>query len=92
MAGNKIGGMKAAKKNKEKYGDNWYASIGRKGGQASTTGGFWSNRKLASTAGIRGGKLSKRGFRLVRKDDEFVYYVDKANGKELKVPWERINV
>lgn len=91
MAGNKEGGMKAAQKNLARDPD-FYKKIGSKGGKNGHEGGFWSNRKLASTAGIRGGKLSKRGFRLVKKDDEFVYYVDKANGKELKVPWERINV
>lgn len=91
MAGNKIGGMKAAKKNLARDPD-FYKRIGSIGGSRSHECGFWSNRKLASTAGVRGGKLSKRGFRLVKKDDEFVYYVDKANGKEIKVPWERINV
>ena len=61
MAGTKAGGLKAAATNKAKYGDEFYARIGRKGGQRGTTGGFYANRELARIAGAKGGKLSKRG-------------------------------
>ena len=61
MAGNKVGGLKAAKTNKERYGEDWYARIGRKGGQNGHTGGFASNPELAKTAGAKGGRISKRG-------------------------------
>lgn len=61
MAGNKAGGLKAAKTNKERYGDDWYARIGRKGGQNGHTGGFASNPELAKIAGAKGGRISKRG-------------------------------
>lgn len=61
MAGTKAGGLKAAATNKEKYGDDFYSRIGRKGGQRGTTGGFWANRELAKTAGAKGGRNSKRG-------------------------------
>ena len=61
MAGTKAGGMKAAATNKAKYGAEFYARIGKKGGQNGHTGGFAANRALASIAGAKGGRLSKRG-------------------------------
>ena len=61
MAGNAIGGKKAAATNRERYGDNFYASIGRKGGQNGHTGGFAADPELARKAGAIGGKKSRRG-------------------------------
>lgn len=61
MAGSKAGGLKAAKTNKERYGEDWYARIGRKGEQNGHTGGFASNPELAKIAGAKGGRISKRG-------------------------------
>lgn len=61
MAGNKAGGLKAAKTNKERYGEDWYARIGRKGGRNGHTGGFAANPELAKIAGAKGGSISKRG-------------------------------
>ena len=61
MAGTIEGGRKAAKTNKEKYGSNFYANIGRRGGRNGHTGGFASNPDLARRAGRKGGKISKRG-------------------------------
>jgi len=60
MAGTKAGGAKAAKRNKEKYGEDFYEVIGRQGGKIGTTGGFYANRELAITAGRKGGQISKR--------------------------------
>ena len=60
MAGTKIGGMKAAKKNLAKD-PNFYAKIGRKGGQNGHTGGFAANPQLARIAGAKGGRISRRG-------------------------------
>ena len=60
MAGTKAGGKKAALKNREKYGDNFYRMIGSKGGQNGHTGGFAANRELARIAGAKGGKISRR--------------------------------
>lgn len=61
MSGTKAGGMKAAATNKEKYGPQFYANIGRKGGQNGHTGGFAANPALAKIAGRKGGQISRRG-------------------------------
>lgn len=61
MAGTKAGGKKAAATNKAKYGDKFYANIGRKGGSNGHTGGSAANPELAKVAGAKGGKISKRG-------------------------------
>ncbi|MDR1300563.1 MAG: hypothetical protein LBK50_02540 [Candidatus Nomurabacteria bacterium] len=61
MAGTALGAAKAAKTNRERYGKDFYARIGRKGGQNGTTGGFFANRELAREAGRKGGLISRRG-------------------------------
>jgi len=58
MAGNRKGGLKAAKTNKERYGANFYQRIGEIGGKRSHTGGFAANPELAKKAGQKGGKIS----------------------------------
>lgn len=61
MPGTKAGGLKAAATNKERHGDNFYRKIGAKGGRNGHTGGFAANRALASVAGAKGGRISRRG-------------------------------
>jgi uncharacterized protein len=61
MAGTKIGGLKAAAQNILRYGDNFYAVIGAKGGRNGHTGGFAADRELARRAGRIGGMKSRRG-------------------------------
>lgn len=61
MPGTIEGGRKAAATNKKKYGKEFYANIGRKGGKNGHTGGFAANPELAREAGRKGGKISKRG-------------------------------
>lgn len=61
MAGTVIGGKAAAATNKTRHGKDFYARIGRKGGQKGITGGFAANRELAREAGRKGGKKSRRG-------------------------------
>jgi general stress protein YciG len=56
MSGTKAGGQAAAATNKKKYGKDFYARIGSKGGSLGHTGGFYANRELASKAGAIGGK------------------------------------
>jgi len=60
MAGNRVGGLKAAATNKALHGEDFYQRIGAKGGSSGNTGGFASNRELARIAGARGGRISKR--------------------------------
>jgi len=60
MAGTIAGGKSAAKTNKEKYGSDFYAKIGAKGGRKGRTGGFFANRELARAAGAKGGRISRR--------------------------------
>ncbi len=60
MSGTKTGGQAAAATNKKKYGSDFYAKIGSKGGKLGHTGGFFANRELARVAGSRGGRISRR--------------------------------
>ncbi len=60
MAGTKAGGKAAAETNKRKYGADFYARIGAKGGRLGRTGGFYANRELAREAGRKGGRISRR--------------------------------
>lgn len=60
MAGTKAGGQKAAATNKAKFGSDFYAKIGAKGGKLGKTGGFAANPELARIAGAKGGRISRR--------------------------------
>jgi general stress protein YciG len=60
MAGTKVGGRKAAETNRARYGRDFYAKIGAKGGKNGHTGGFAANRELARIAGAKGGRISRR--------------------------------
>lgn len=60
MAGTIEGGKAARDTNRQKYGADYYAKIGAKGGKLGKTGGFFANRELARTAGAKGGRLSRR--------------------------------
>lgn len=61
MAGTIAGGKAAAETNKAKYGADFYAKIGAKGGRIGRTGGFYADRELARAAGAKGGRISRRG-------------------------------
>lgn len=65
MAQTVEGGHKTATTNKTKYGADFYKRIGAMGGSAPYKGlkGFAADRERARTAGILGGKISKRGKR-----------------------------
>ncbi|MBP9853078.1 MAG: uncharacterized protein QG629_638 [Patescibacteria group bacterium] len=63
MAGTKAGGSKAAATNKQKYGSDFYAKIGAKGGKLGKTGGFAAGeagRERARVYGAIGGRISRR--------------------------------
>ena len=64
MAGTKIGGLKAAAKNKANNPD-FYREIGRIGGHNGNTGGFAANPELARIAGAKGGRISRRKKRIL---------------------------
>ena len=54
------GALKARQTMKLKYGDNYYAVIGAKGGKNGNTGGFYKNPEAARKAGAKGGRISRR--------------------------------
>lgn len=78
MAGSIAGGLKCAKANKERYGEDWYREIGRKGGSRKTNKpkGFAANPELARIAGAAGGRKSKRGKHV---SDEYIEARKKMN-------------
>lgn len=59
MVGNQAGGFKARDKILAKD-PLYYKKFSSKGGKASFRGGFAANPELASIAGQKGGKISKR--------------------------------
>ena len=63
MAGTAAGGRLAAQKNKKRYGSDFYARIGRAGGQRGKSGGFAAGkegRERARYWGSVGGSKSRR--------------------------------
>lgn len=68
MPGNKEGGQKARDTNMIKYGKDFYAKIGRKGGKLGNTGGFYNNREAASKAGYKGGIVTGDQYKTRSKD------------------------
>lgn len=65
MAGTLKGGKAAAATNKRVHGEDFYKKIGAKGGKLGHTGGFFANRELARQAGAKGGRISRRGKKVV---------------------------
>lgn len=70
MVGTKAGGMKAAKTNLLRHGQDFYRNIGKKGGQNGHIGGFNSEKvgkdgltgfERAKIVGAKGGAISRRG-------------------------------
>ena len=70
MGGTRAGGLRASQTNKAKYGKDFYANIGKLGGENGHTGGFANDtiigkdgltgRQRAIIAGSIGGKKSRR--------------------------------
>ena len=89
MAGTKVGGQKAASTNKTKYGKDFYAEIGRKGGRNGHTGGFASNPELARIAGRKGGLKSRRWKNKPIHEKIELYLSKIADGR--KFSWELLN-
>lgn len=62
MSGNYAGGKQAGLTNKKRYGDDYYARIGSKGGSVKgKKGGFAADPSLARYGGYIGGHMSRRG-------------------------------
>ncbi len=78
MAGTKEGGLKAARTNKLKYGDNFYSRIGKVGGQNGHTGGFSANPALAKIAGAKGGSISSRSENKASLEDRRTRYKESS--------------
>lgn len=70
MSGNREGGLKAVRTNREKYGKDFYKEMGRKGGSGHRPGTryFHMHPEVARIVGAKGGKISKRGPK--KKEDE----------------------
>lgn len=62
MAGTAIGAAKAAKTNIERHGEDFFKTIGSRGGRVTgVKKGFAANRETAVRAGMVGGTRSRRG-------------------------------
>lgn len=63
MSGTKVGGLKCSQTNKERYGEDYYKNLGKRGGKAEHKKPRWFqlHPELARKAGAIGGMRSKRG-------------------------------
>lgn len=94
MSGTKLGGLKAAKTNMERYGKGYYANIGAAGGKKGHTGGF-ANKELARRAGAMGGRKSRRAEGVQEKlDASFKDYIKQQweDGNSIRAIAARIGV
>lgn len=82
MAGTSSGGLKAKRTNIARHGSDFYKRIGAIGGKNGHTGGFAANPELAKIAGSKGGRISKRGKKLVEKTEEEIYIYEKKTNEE----------
>ena len=60
MSGTRAGGLKTKQTIIAKHGTDFFKKIGAKGGKKCVPKGFALNRELASEAGRKGGKNSRR--------------------------------
>ena len=80
MAGTRAGRLKAAATNKARHGDNFYAEIGRKGGESGHGGGFASmTMERLREVSAKGGRISRRG--PAKKDVDLNDYPPSLRGK-----------
>lgn len=79
MSGSIIGGKKASRTNRERYGEDFYKKIGAIGGRNGHTGGFAYNNALAIVAGSKGGSKSRRGLKFLgMKGHKYMYEVKRT--------------
>lgn len=89
MGNTRDGGLKTVATNKLRYGDDFYAKIGAKGGRKGTTGGFYADPELAREAGRRGGYATlrypgarRKGHTFVEKTEEgLLVFRNKSSGE-----------
>ena len=72
------GASKAKLTMKEKYGENYYAIIGQKGGEAGRGYAFGHGKVDPAAIGSKGGSLSRRGYRLTGYENGVPQYVKKV--------------
>lgn len=81
MAGTKAGGIKAARTNKLRNGEDFYAKIGKMGGMKSTGGGFASmTHEQVSACGKKGGCRGRRGAQ-IRSELENIIVSEVKSGR-----------
>lgn len=81
MAGSKKGGAKASQIMKEKYGEDYYRELGRRGGKnTGALKGFSAYPDKAKEYGKTAGKKSKRGYKWLEDLDGYRYYTSKQDG------------
>lgn len=88
MSGTREGGLKARATNYKLHGDDFYKKIGATGGRNGHYGGF-NIGDSAKKNGSIGGKLGRRGRKLLRKiylpDRIEAIYENKLTGEKEKV-------
>ena len=88
MSGTKEGSIKATATILARN-PNHFKEIGRKGGLAPTTGGFYRDYERARAQGSKGGKRSKVGYKLIEERKEqyntILIYKHKITGTLLHV-------
>lgn len=81
MAGSREGGLKASQIMKEKYGEDYYRELGRRGGKITgALKGFSVHPDKAKEYGKTAGKKSKRGYKWLRDSGRHRYYMSKQDG------------
>lgn len=75
--------MNYTEKMKRKYGADFFAKIGAKGGAAphSTPVGWQGKPDAAKAAGSKGGSKSKRGYTFVKETTGHLVYTKKDTGE-----------
>lgn len=79
-------GKKTAATNLLMYGRDFYRRIGAMGGRSSSGSYLKGRPDLAREIGKRGGQRGKIGYKYLRSDDSYNYYIHKESGKEVYFP------
>lgn len=91
-SGNEVltGGLRCAQTNKEKYGEDYYRNMGRKGGKKGAADGvlkgFAVSTERAKRAGAIGGRISRRGYEFLGEEDGILVYRRKEDEAIVEFP------